>query len=421
MSSSFNYRSRVFMVLWIVNFLFTFSTSLIPTSRAYLTKAFVGNAETATMEALGILLSLGSAAATIGYFSGGFVAEEIGKRRVVILSFGVLGAGCGLFVVAPNLYFLYLANFVMFFAAGFSSPALSALVADCSEQCSRGMAFGVFNLSWISAGIVAPLLAGIIAQFINLYMPFILAVLISVAGLFTAYLIRERNTERQDSARAESVKIENFGSEPHVPLRRIVIIFSMINILNGLLNGFINPILNGMLLFKLAAAPAEYGLIISLSSSLVTGLVQIPGGKLTDRFGRKPLALFGFLGVPLVALLGVSGSLLDFSLIFGGISAVGNISSPAISAWLMDLVPKPRRASVSGITQALNGIGSTIGPNLGSYVWNATNPDAIVPCGIAAAIFVSALPFYLMLKEPRKELPPVQNSRPSLQTCKKNI
>jgi MFS family permease len=65
---------------------------------------------------------------------------------------------------------------------------------------------------------------------------------------------------------------------------------------------------------------------------LVTGLVQIPGGKLADRFGRKPLVLFGFLGVPLVALLGFSSSLMDFSLILGGISAVGNISSPAISA-----------------------------------------------------------------------------------------
>lgn len=166
-----------------------------------------------------------------------------------------------------------------------------------------------------------------------------------------------------------------------------------------MLNGFINPVLNGMLLFKLAAAPAEYGLVLSLSSSLVTGLVQIPGGKLADRFGRKPLVLFGFLGVPLVALLGFSSSLMDFSLILGGISAVGNISGPAISAWLMDLVPEQRRASASGITQTLNGVGLTVGPNVGSYVWNATKPDAVIPCGIAAIIFIASLPFYLMLQE----------------------
>lgn len=399
LSNGFNYKSRIFLVLWSVNFLFTFSTNLIPTSRAYLTKAFVGNVETATMEALGILLSLGSAAATIGYFAGGFAADAIGKKKVVILSFTVLAVGCGLFVIAPNLYGLYLANFVMFFASGFSSPAISALVADCSEQCSRGMAFGVFNLSWIASGVAAPLLAGYIAQFVNLYMPFMLAVLVSVAGLFAAYLLKGKSVDKKDK-KSHEVKKTSTGAS--LGLKRVIIIFSVTNILNGLLNGFINPVLNGMLLFKLAAAPAEYGLVVSLSSSLVTGLVQVPGGRLADRFGRKPLVLFGFLGVPLAALLGFSNSLLDFSLIMGGISAVGNISSPAISAWLMDLVPEHRRASVSGITQTLNGVGLTVGPSMGSYVWNATQPDAMIPCGIAAVIFAAAFPFYLMLKEPKK-------------------
>jgi MFS family permease len=399
LSNGFNYKSRIFLVLWSVNFLFTFSTNLIPTSRAYLTKAFVGNVETATMEALGILLSLGSAAATIGYFAGGFAADAIGKKKVVILSFTVLAVGCGLFVIAPNLYGLYLANFVMFFASGFSSPAISALVADCSEQCSRGMAFGVFNLSWIASGVAAPLLAGYIAQFVNLYMPFMLAVLVSVAGLFAAYLLKGKSVDKKDK-KSHEVKKTSTGAS--LGLKRVIIIFSVTNILNGLLNGFINPVLNGMLLFKLAAAPAEYGLVVSLSSSLVTGLVQVPGGRLADRFGRKPLVLFGFFGVPLAALLGFSNSLLDFSLIMGGISAVGNISSPAISAWLMDLVPEHRRASVSGITQTLNGVGLTVGPSMGSYVWNATQPDAVIPCGIAAVIFAAAFPFYLMLKEPKK-------------------
>jgi MFS family permease len=87
----------------------------------------------------------------------------------------------------------------------------------------------------------------------------------------------------------------------------------------------------------------------------------------------------------------------------GGISAVGNISSPAISAWLMDLVPEQKRASVSGITQTLNGIGLTAGPNAGSYVWNSTKPDAVASCGVAALIFAASLPFYLMLKEPTIE------------------
>lgn len=96
-----------------------------------------------------------------------------------------------------------------------------------------------------------------------------------------------------------------------------------------------------------------------------------------------------------------SRSLFDFALIMSGISAIGNTSSPAISAWMMDLIPEHRRTSVSGVTQRINGIGLSVGPTAGSYTWNSTKPDTAVPCGIAAIIFATALPFYLMLKDSR--------------------
>jgi MFS family permease len=101
----------------------------------------------------------------------------------------------------------------------------------------------------------------------------------------------------------------------------------------------------------------------------------------------------------LIILLGFSSSLLEFSLVLGGISAVGNVSSPAVAAWLMDLVPEEKRVSASGITQTLNGVGLTVGPYLGSYAWNVNSPDAVIPCGIAALIFLAGLPFYFMLRE----------------------
>ena len=403
MNSSFNYRSRTFLVLWMVSFILSFSTGLVPTPRAYLTSAFAGNVEATTLEALGTMISLGFAAQTIGYFAGGFLADVAGRRRIIATSFIVLAADCGRFAEAPNLYIMYAASFIEFFAAGLSSPAISALVADCSEQSSRGMAYGTFNISWVSAGVIAPLLAGILAQYVNLRTPFVLASSLSVAGVFLTFLMKSKSAEKSLDRKTTDENPEKKASFQGSSLGRIILMFSAANFLNGMLNGFISPVLNGMLLFKFSAAPAEYGLVLSLSSSLITGLVQLPGGRLTDKFGRKPLVLFSFLGAPLVALLGFSQSLLDFSLIMGGISAVGNISSPAISAWLMDLVPEQKRASVSGITQTLNGIGLTAGPNAGSYVWNSTKPNAVASCGVAALIFAASLPFYLMLKEPTKE------------------
>lgn len=379
---------------------------MISTPIPYLTKEFVAgeDVESATMEAYGVILSLGYVAITLGSLLGGFIADAIGRRTVVFASFITLAVGCGLFVVAPNLYWLFLASFIEMFALGFSGPAISALVADYSGQSSRGMAYGVFNLSWVTAQIPAPSLGGVIAQFSNLRTPFIIAASISIFGMLFSILMRGKHVEKRGVVEGEAV-IKELGLKEAVSLKRVILIFSLTNLLNGLLNGFIAPLTRGFLMFRLNADPTEFGLVSSIAFGVVTGLVQIPGGKLADKFGRKPLTLFGFLGAPVVLILALSHSLLDFTLLMGAICAVGNISSPAISAWLMDLVPQHRRASVSGITRTLSGIGLSIGPTFGSFAWNNTKPDAPVPFGIAAVIYAVALPLYLMLAEPRKGSP----------------
>lgn len=402
--STFNYKSRMFLVLWMVNFLLSFAVSLISTPIPYLIRGFITgqDVESATTEAYGVVLSLGYIAITLGYFLGGFTADTIGRRKIVIASFIILAIGFGLFAVAPNLYFLFLARFIQMFAVGFSGPAISALVADYSAQGSRGMAYGVYNLSSIAAQIPAPLLGGMIAQFVNIRTPFISAVFIGILGMLFSIFMRGRHVEERQATGEEGAVIEELASRDAMPLRRVILIFSLTNLLVGLLNGFIGPLLNGFLMFRLDADPTEYGLVLSIAFGVITGLVQVPGGKLADKFGRKPLVLFSFLSVPLVFVLAFSRSLLEFASIMGAISAVGNISAPATSAWLMDLVPQRKRASVSGITQTLTGVGLSVGPTAGSYVWNSTKPDASIACGTAALIFVASLPFYLILAEPRK-------------------
>lgn len=170
-------------MLWLVSFTLNFAVSLIGTPLPYLIRGFVtGDVEAATTEAYGLILSVGYVAIALGYFLGGFAADSVGKRIVAASSFVILAIGFGLFVFAPNLWFLFVATFIQQFGAGIAAPAISALVADYSTRYSRGMAYGVFNLSWITAQIPTPLLGGVLGQFVNLRTPFILALLISIFG-----------------------------------------------------------------------------------------------------------------------------------------------------------------------------------------------------------------------------------------------
>jgi MFS family permease len=406
--NAFNYRSRVFLVLWVVNFLLYFAVALITTPVPYLIREFVPSqdVERATNAAYSIALSLGYVATTLGYLLGGFIADAAGRKKIVTTSFIILATGFGLFTLTPNLYFLFLARFILMFGLGFSAPALSALVADYSAQSSRGMAYGVYNLSSITAQIPAPLLGGAIAQFVNIRTPFMIAIFISIVGLLFSILMKGKHVEKRRVTGGEkNTAIDELPPRQSMSLKKVLFIFSLTNLMNGLLNGFLGPLFNSLLMFTLKVNPTEYGLVSSLASGVVTALVQIPGGKITDRFGRKPLILFAFLGAPLVFALSFSQSIWEFILIMGALSAIGNISAPATAAWLMDFVPKSKRASVSGITRTLNGIGLSIGPNVGFYVLNLTMSNAVIPFGIASLLYMTGLSFYLSLKEPRKISP----------------
>lgn len=125
-------------------------------------------------------------------------------------------------------------------------------------------------------------------QFVNLRTPFILALLISIFGILLSVLMQGRQAERRNELQTKNKTAGASDSRPVMPYGRVVLFFSLANLLNGLLNGFIRPLFNGLLQFKLKVDPTVYGLVFSVAFGVVTAVVQIPGGKLADRFGRKP-------------------------------------------------------------------------------------------------------------------------------------
>jgi len=107
-----DYKSRSFIVLWMLNFMGTFVVSLISTPTPYLIMTFIpGGDQSATMAAYGVIISLGYVATTVGSLLGGLIADAIGRKTVVFASFTILAVGCGLFYLAPNIYWLYISSF----------------------------------------------------------------------------------------------------------------------------------------------------------------------------------------------------------------------------------------------------------------------------------------------------------------------
>lgn len=91
-------------------------------------------------------------------------------------------------------------------------------------------------------------------------------------------------------------------------------------------------------------------------------------GRLSDRFGRRPVIIgAAFGGAFAMALFGVGGAIwvLVLARVIQGLTA-GDM--PALFAYLADITPPEKRAQRFGLLGALSGIGMMIGPAVGGLL-----------------------------------------------------
>ncbi|MAX27134.1 MAG: MFS transporter [Phycisphaeraceae bacterium] len=114
----------------------------------------------------------------------------------------------------------------------------------------------------------------------------------------------------------------------------------------------------------------EYiGLIIALFT-LTAGISRPFSGKLTDKWGRIPVMVFGAVVSGIAALLyPIMGTITGFFLVrlFHGFSA--GFKPTATSAYIADIVPPDRRGEALGISSFFGTIGMAAGPAIGSTIF----------------------------------------------------
>jgi MFS transporter, DHA1 family, tetracycline resistance protein len=149
------------------------------------------------------------------------------------------------------------------------------------------------------------------------------------------------------------------------------------------------------------ASPAQTTLAMAVYS-----LGQFIGapvwGKLSDRFGRRPILIFSLIGAVISYLIMAHASdiwVLGLSRLFGGLMA-GNIA--AAFAYVGDITTPETRPKAMGVIGAAFGLGFIFGPAIGGLI-AGNNPDladfAIVGYASAAITAIAALAAYFLLPE----------------------
>ena len=151
---------------------------------------------------------------------------------------------------------------------------------------------------------------------------------------------------------------------------------------------------------KLGATPFEVGLILTIyavAQFLFTPLL----GRLSDRYGRRPVIILSLLiEAASFALTALAGSLpvLLIARFIGGVGASNMSSAQAV---VSDVTPPEGRARGMGLIGAAIGMGFVVGPAIGGVL---ASGGQVVPFWAAMGVaLVNALLVLLFLPETRKQ------------------
>lgn len=140
---------------------------------------------------------------------------------------------------------------------------------------------------------------------------------------------------------------------------------------------------------QLSAASAGTAM---LAAGLIGGVLLVPGGNASDRWGRKPTMIAGgVLSAIGFVIYSISGSLVE--VIAGtAVRALGaSLIWPAATAWIAESMPRRRHALFMGLFGEFENIGVTIGPILGGIAWSVGGIQAAFYIYAAAALVASAV------------------------------
>jgi MFS family permease len=137
----------------------------------------------------------------------------------------------------------------------------------------------------------------------------------------------------------------------------------------------------------------------------ISGFIgSLPGGALTDRFGRKGIIIFSLIASSFSTLLmGFVNEFQTFLLVAFISGIFTDVGGPAYEAVFMDMLPEEKRASGFGIRRVAFNLAIVIGPVIGGFIAARSYLALFIIDAIVSGIV--ALLVFLLIPETRPAAP----------------
>jgi len=343
-----------------------------------------------------------------------YTASRWGRRRPFIL-FGSLTGAVAMFglALAPTFPLLIVFFVLLQLTTNAARGPFAGLVPDLVPERQVGIASGLMGLM-ITLGLVGGYLLMSTGYLLDedFTLPMLaLGAFVGLAGIASFLWIPKGPPAKPRGDRTwPKVAFETFGTDILKERSYVFLLGSRFFILMA--TGFFMN-LNILYLertFHLVGTDQGFWVIVGLGISVAaTAVGTIPGARLSDRVGRKPViyasALFGAIGMTIVGL----APSVEIAMIGIALVGLGGGAFLAVDWALMtDIIPKAsagRYMGLSNVVEATNGpIATSIGGAIMFVVAGVVDQAAGARAAMLAAVVAFALGAVLLtqVKEPRR-------------------
>ena len=339
-----------------------------------------------------------------GAFLGGYVADRIGRKKVLVAAVVLFGIFSLWTAYTSSLSGLLAARFLTGLGLGAALPNLIALCAEAVEDRQRSTAISIMYcgvpLGGAAAAVIG-MLAGEAWQWV-----FIVG---GVAPLAIAplmlWLLPESSAFHQQQARATQARPSTVEAlcgdgRTRITLSLWISYFFTLTVMYMLLNWLPS------LLLELGFSKPQAG-TVQMVFNIGGAIGSLLGGVLLDRFQRTPVVLCIYLGL-LLALAGIGFSSNLPSMAAAGFAAGVFVMAAQLVLYALApaYYPTQVRATGVGAAVAVGRLGSVSGPLAAGHILAAGAGTAGVLMAAAPGLLVAALVVVAMGSRERRAAAP---------------
>lgn len=320
----------------------------------------------------------------------GWLSDKIRKRKTLMLwGYGISALTRPLIAIATAGWHILIVRFVEKIGKGIRVPPRDALISESCTAEHRGKAFGIHRALDNTGSILGPLLAFYLLTLLsNDYRRlFWIASIPAFLAIFILTLFVTERPKRTSSAENPVIKPQ-FSLKQFDKTFQLFLVATLVFQLANSSNAFL------ILRAKDLGLPVELIPIIYLFSNIFKTLGSIPGGVLSDKFGRRNLLTIGWIGYGLTYLGFAFANAIGLAwLLFGFYGIFSGMTEAVKKALVADLVPMELRGSAYGIHSFISKLSNLPASLMLGIVWQLHS--VALAFSIGAVLSVAAGGFLL--------------------------